>query len=139
MTRCRHLVLIPVLLLTCFIFYQNLQHRVRNSHGSRREHKKLPEAECLYLKSVILKSIRNTWDNSQFLAVTDALQGCPWKANQTARDLRQSQFIQCCNASYTLLVTQENSPVGHIIKYDGEDATKNVTESLHVLFPKYLL
>ncbi|KAM3926716.1 alpha-N-acetylneuraminide alpha-2,8-sialyltransferase-like [Leptodactylus fuscus] len=68
--------------------------------------------------------------------MTDTLQGCPWKANYTARDLRQSQFIQCCNASHTLLLTQENSPVGHVIKYDAERRTRNVTESLHVLFPK---
>ncbi|KAM3924497.1 alpha-N-acetylneuraminide alpha-2,8-sialyltransferase-like [Leptodactylus fuscus] len=136
MARRRHLVLILVLVLTCFIFYQNLQHQVGNSHRLRRTHKNLPEAECQRLKSVILNSIRKKWTSSNFVAVAKSLQGCPWEANHTARDLKKSQFIQCCNASHTLLLTQENSPVGNHIIYDADNTIRNVTESLHDLYPK---
>ncbi|XP_075711681.1 alpha-2,8-sialyltransferase 8F-like [Rhinoderma darwinii] len=138
MARRWHLVLTLVLALTGFYgFYQNLQRRVQNIHWSRRTYMKLPGAECLNLRSLILNSTNKKFDISEFFEVINALQGCPWIANHTARDLRQSQFKKCCNASHTLMLTQENTAVGHTIQYDGEKKrSRNVTESLLHLFPK---
>ncbi|KAM4038749.1 alpha-2,8-sialyltransferase 8F-like [Anomaloglossus baeobatrachus] len=75
-------------------------------------------------------------DRTKLYALINGLQGCPWIVNQTVRDLRRSQFRVCCNAPHTLMMTQENSPVGHIIQYDAEKTSKNITESLHSLFPE---
>ncbi|KAM3924496.1 alpha-N-acetylneuraminide alpha-2,8-sialyltransferase-like [Leptodactylus fuscus] len=59
-----------------------------------------------------------------------------YPSNILPRETLGSQFIQCCNASHTFLMTQENSPIGQVIKYDVGKATRNVTESLRALFPK---
>ncbi|KAM4038750.1 alpha-2,8-sialyltransferase 8F-like [Anomaloglossus baeobatrachus] len=136
MARCRHLVLIVLLVLTCYSFYQTLQHRIQAAHRSRRTYMKLPDAECLRLKSLVLKSTMKKLDKAKFYTLSNALQGCPWVANHTERDLRRSQFRVCCNASHTLMVTQENSPVGHIIQFDAQKRKQNVTESLYRLFPE---
>ncbi|XP_018415285.1 PREDICTED: alpha-N-acetylneuraminide alpha-2,8-sialyltransferase-like [Nanorana parkeri] len=50
--------------------------------------------------------------------------------------LLREKFRNCCNASYSMTVTQENSPLGHIIHYDAQKRSANVTETLHSLFPK---
>ncbi|XP_075060975.1 alpha-2,8-sialyltransferase 8E-like [Mixophyes fleayi] len=51
-------------------------------------------------------------------------------------EMEGSKLKKCCNASYAMIVTQENSPVGHRIHFDGQKAVQNVTESLYNLFPK---
>ncbi|XP_072000793.1 alpha-2,8-sialyltransferase 8F-like isoform X2 [Engystomops pustulosus] len=61
----------------------------------------------------------------------------PGKAVTTQRAASvRSQFMACCNASHTLVLTQENSPIGHIIQYDAEIRSRNVTEDLLHMFPK---
>ncbi|XP_077117689.1 alpha-2,8-sialyltransferase 8E-like [Ranitomeya variabilis] len=136
MARRWHLVLVLLVVLTCYSVYQNLQHRGQSAQRSRRKYMEMPESECLRLKSLILKTTMKKLDRSTFYAVINALQGCPWIANQTERYLKRSQFRTCCNASRTLIMTQENSAVGQIIQYDAEKRSKNITESLYKLFPE---
>ncbi|XP_073507153.1 alpha-2,8-sialyltransferase 8F-like [Phyllobates terribilis] len=136
MARRWHLVLILMVVLICYSFYQNLQHQVQSAQGPRKRYLELPEAECLRLKSLILNSTIKTLDTSKFYTLINALQRCPWKGNQTARDLKQSQFRMCCNASHALMMTQENTEVGHSIQYDGDNNSKNITESIFKLFPE---
>ncbi|XP_073403265.1 alpha-2,8-sialyltransferase 8F-like [Dendrobates tinctorius] len=135
MARRWHLVLVLVVLIG-YSFYQNLQRRVQSAERPRRTYMELSEAECLHLKSLILNSTMKKLETSKFYTLINSLQGCPWIANQTARDLRRLQFRACCNASRTLMMTQENSPVGHTIHYDAEKRSKNITESLYKLFPE---
>ncbi|XP_063785578.1 alpha-2,8-sialyltransferase 8E-like [Pseudophryne corroboree] len=52
------------------------------------------------------------------------------------RDRLRSPLNKCCNASYSMIVTQENSPVGHAIRYDAQKKVQNVTQSLFGMFPK---
>ncbi|KAM9312078.1 alpha-2,8-sialyltransferase 8F-like [Gastrophryne carolinensis] len=72
----------------------------------------------------------------EFFQIVKALQGCPWIQNKEERSLLQSQLKACCNASYSMIVTQENSPVGNTISYDAEEKTLNITENFYSLFPK---
>lgn len=136
MARHWHLALVLAMVLTCLSFYLNLHSRVQNIHWSQRENMKLPEAECLHLKSLILNSTKHKLKDAQFFTVNNALQRCSWIANQTAHELLQSEFMKCCNASHALMVTQENTPVGFIIRFDGDGRTRNVSQSLFDLFPK---
>ncbi|XP_069623598.1 alpha-N-acetylneuraminide alpha-2,8-sialyltransferase-like [Ranitomeya imitator] len=136
MARRWHLVLVLVVVLIGYSFYQNVQHRGQSAQRLRRTYMELPEAECLHLKSLIFNSTLKQLDTSMFYKLINALQGCSWIANQTARDLRRSQFRMCCNASRTLIMTKENSAVGQTIQYDGEKRSKNITESLYQLFPE---
>ncbi|XP_075061698.1 alpha-2,8-sialyltransferase 8E-like [Mixophyes fleayi] len=48
----------------------------------------------------------------------------------------RSKLQKCCNASYAMIVTQENSPVGQVLHYNGQKWVPRVTESLYNLFPK---
>ncbi|XP_073402960.1 alpha-2,8-sialyltransferase 8F-like [Dendrobates tinctorius] len=134
MARRRHLVLALVVVLTGYSIYWN---RLQSAQRSRRRYMEVPESECLRLKSLILKSTMKKLDKSTFYAVTNSLQGCPWKANQTERYLKRLQFRACCNASRTLMMTQENTAIGQIVQYDAEKRSKkNITESLYKLFPE---
>ncbi|XP_073419030.1 alpha-2,8-sialyltransferase 8F-like [Dendrobates tinctorius] len=134
MARRRHLVLALVVVLTGYSIYWN---RLQSAQRSRRRYMELPESECLRLKSLILNSTMKKLDRSIFYAVINALQGCPWKANQTERYLKRLQFRACCNASRTLMMTQENTAIGQIVQYDAEKRSKkNITESLYKLFPE---
>ncbi|KAM5171686.1 alpha-N-acetylneuraminide alpha-2,8-sialyltransferase-like [Mantella aurantiaca] len=48
----------------------------------------------------------------------------------------RENFQKCCNASYFMIITEENTPLGHVILYDSERRTVNVTESIYRLFAK---
>ncbi|XP_018427773.1 PREDICTED: alpha-N-acetylneuraminide alpha-2,8-sialyltransferase-like [Nanorana parkeri] len=63
-----------------------------------------------------------------------ALQRC--SLTPTSTSTSRAEFQKCCNASYSAFVTQENTPIGRTIHFDGHEGKKKVTESLHSLFPK---
>ncbi|XP_075061699.1 alpha-2,8-sialyltransferase 8E-like [Mixophyes fleayi] len=56
-------------------------------------------------------------------------------ATNQMNTIEMSKLKKCCNASYAMIVTQENSPVGHVFRYDGQRRKQIVTESLYKLFP----
>lgn len=76
------------------------------------------------------------FQRKHFFETVKALQGCLWREDLTERNLLKEKFQKCCNASYSMIVTQENTPIGHTIHYDGDKGSKNVTASLYSLFPK---
>ncbi|XP_072255382.1 alpha-2,8-sialyltransferase 8F-like isoform X2 [Pyxicephalus adspersus] len=83
-----------------------------------------------------LQPAHHRFQRKVFFEVVKALQGCPWKEDYIERSLLKEKFGNCCNASFSMIVTQENTPIGHTINYDGMKGQKSVTQSLHSLFPK---
>ncbi|KAM9312345.1 LOW QUALITY PROTEIN: alpha-2,8-sialyltransferase 8F-like [Gastrophryne carolinensis] len=71
-----------------------------------------------------------------FLQMVKDLQSCPWTQGREERNLLQSHLRTCCNATYSMIVTQENNPIGYTISYDGEEEKLKVTKKLYDLFPK---
>ncbi|KAM9312346.1 alpha-2,8-sialyltransferase 8F-like [Gastrophryne carolinensis] len=72
----------------------------------------------------------------KFIQMVKALQGCPWVPVREELSLIQSQLGKCCNASHSFIVTQQNSPIGSTISFDGEKQTLKVTKHFYNLFPK---
>ncbi|XP_040202879.1 alpha-2,8-sialyltransferase 8E-like isoform X2 [Rana temporaria] len=94
-------------------------------------------SECSHLRSLILNSVLGIFKQQAFLGVVKALQSCPWKEDQTERNLFRANLGKCCNASYSMIMTQENTVIGQTINFDAETKIKqNITKSLYSLFPK---
>ncbi|XP_063786200.1 alpha-2,8-sialyltransferase 8F-like [Pseudophryne corroboree] len=139
MVHCKKLILTLITVLVCYGFYKNLWILGKERPRTRKTQFPMSAAECMDLKSYILNSTMKKFEvnfSGTFLKMMNALQGCPWIENRTERNLLQSQLNNCCNASYSMIVTQENSPVGHTIHYDAEMKVQKVTESLYDMFPK---
>ncbi|KAM9312344.1 alpha-2,8-sialyltransferase 8F-like [Gastrophryne carolinensis] len=96
----------------------------------------LPVVECSHLKSVILHSTMKIFRKRPFFQMVKDLQSCPWTQDREERNLLQSHLRTCCNATYSMIVTQENNPIGYTISYDGEEEKLKVTKQLYDLFPK---
>lgn len=123
--------------MACYLLYQNLQtQHGAGHHRSNKPKPILPPEECSHLKSLILNSVMKIFQRKHFFETVKALQGCLWREDLTERNLLKEKFQKCCNASYSMIVTQENTPIGHTIHYDGDKGSKNVTASLYSLFPK---
>ncbi|XP_025027305.1 alpha-2,8-sialyltransferase 8F-like isoform X1 [Python bivittatus] len=54
------------------------------------------------------------------------IQECPWEPNATAVMEYRAELGECCNASYLLVGTKENTPLGSTIHLDGH-RRKNIT------------
>ncbi|XP_068265864.1 alpha-2,8-sialyltransferase 8F-like [Nyctibius grandis] len=79
---------------------------------------KVPEAEaCQGLLSNITQpeKVDEVWS----LRHVKLMQSCHWKFNATALAQYRAELQHCCNASAWLAVTQENTPLGSEIVYDG--------------------
>nr|XP_056720070.1 alpha-N-acetylneuraminide alpha-2,8-sialyltransferase-like [Euleptes europaea] len=64
-------------------------------------------------------------------------QGCPWQPNATVLAQYRTKLGRCCNASFWMAVTKENTPVGSDILLDGEKGNKlPVKDELMDLLPK---
>ncbi|KAM5127387.1 alpha-2,8-sialyltransferase 8E-like [Mantella aurantiaca] len=95
------------------------------------------QAQVSKLRELAVVVTNRIFKGQKFMEVVKALQGCRWKEDQTERSLLQEKLAKCCNASYSMVMTQENTAVGHLIRFDAEKKiTKNVTASLYSLFPK---
>lgn len=130
-------ILILATVLACYLFYKHLLSQPGPGHyRSRKKETTLSAAECSDLQTLILNSTMKTLKKEELFRTVKALQGCPWIENQTEHKLLQSNFQKCCNASYSMIVTQENTPMGHTIHYEAEKRTKNITERLYNFFPK---
>ncbi|XP_040198020.1 alpha-2,8-sialyltransferase 8F-like isoform X1 [Rana temporaria] len=121
--------------LTCYLFYLSLQITHRTPHSRIKVN--FSTCDCSCLKSVILSSVLGKFEEQNFFELVKAVQGCPWKENQTEHNLHQANLRKCCNASYSVIMTQENTAVGQLIRFDAEDKiTQSIIESLYSLFPK---
>uniref|UniRef100_A0A8C8SK78 Uncharacterized protein n=1 Tax=Pelusios castaneus TaxID=367368 RepID=A0A8C8SK78_9SAUR len=65
------------------------------------------------------------------------MQNCSWTHNASALDQYRAQLGLCCNASARLLLTQENTPLGSELVYDGQPTKKlKVQEDLWKILPQ---
>ncbi|KAM5171687.1 alpha-2,8-sialyltransferase 8F-like [Mantella aurantiaca] len=121
MVRRYHWKVILILntVLVCYLFHQN-RHSQTGTGGLRSqagvEHDRLK-------KKVFFQAVKE-------------LQMCPWIENPTERRRMQESFQESCNASYSMIVTQENSPMGYKILYESQRRTREVTEILYSVLPK---
>ncbi|KAM6388389.1 alpha-2,8-sialyltransferase 8F-like isoform 2-T2 [Pluvialis apricaria] len=79
---------------------------------------KVPEAEaCQRLLSNVTQpqKVNEVWS----LRHVKLMQNCCWNFNATALAQYRAELGHCCNASAWLAVTQENTPLGSEIVYDG--------------------
>ncbi|XP_073479176.1 alpha-2,8-sialyltransferase 8E-like isoform X1 [Aquarana catesbeiana] len=124
--------------LTCYLFYLSLHTPHQTQHHRVWKHgANVSTSECSHLRSLILNSVLRIFKQQAFFKVVKTLQGCPWKEDQTERNLLQANLGKCCNASYSMIMTQENTVIGQTITFDAETKIKqNITKSLYSLFPK---
>ncbi|XP_054024720.1 alpha-N-acetylneuraminide alpha-2,8-sialyltransferase-like [Dryobates pubescens] len=65
------------------------------------------------------------------------MQTCCWKFNATALAQYRAELGRCCNASAWLAVTQDNTPLGSKIVYDGyQSASLKVSNGLMEILPE---
>ncbi|XP_077326945.1 alpha-2,8-sialyltransferase 8F-like [Lithobates pipiens] len=130
-------ILILNTLVICYVFYQSQQSQPEPGHDrSRKREATQPAANCSRLKSVILHSTLKILKKDVFFKSVRALQRC-WIEKPSNHKLLQTNFQTCCNASYSLVMTQENTLLGQVIQYEPQNKKlRNVTESLHSLLPE---
>ncbi|KAM6257007.1 alpha-2,8-sialyltransferase 8F-like [Porphyrio hochstetteri] len=95
-----------------------------------------PEAEaCQGLLSNITqpKKVNELWS----LKHVKLMQSCHWKFNATALAQYREELGHCCNASSWLAVTQENTPRGSEIVFDGYSSKRlKVSDGLLEILPE---
>ncbi|XP_068128140.1 alpha-2,8-sialyltransferase 8F-like isoform X2 [Hyperolius riggenbachi] len=65
------------------------------------------------------------------------IQACPWQYNRTEDNALKQEFKKCCNTSHMLLVSQDNTPLGHNLRYEvSQNKAVKVTESIHRMLPE---
>ncbi|XP_040202885.1 alpha-2,8-sialyltransferase 8F-like isoform X1 [Rana temporaria] len=137
MVRCWKVLLILSTGLACYLFYQSLQSQPGpGHHRSRNGGAALSADGCSLVNIILLHSTMKILKKEEFFKVVKMLQRCPWIENPEEHKLLQRNFQTCCNTSYSMIVTQENTEMGQTIQYEVEKRTKNVTEELYNLFPK---
>ncbi|XP_048034150.1 alpha-2,8-sialyltransferase 8F-like isoform X1 [Megalobrama amblycephala] len=129
--------LLMVLILfqgVCVIFYYT-----PNTHSSRDGMTDtLQQLHCAKLrskfsvikpaKSIELKSF--TQDLSDFMS-------CPYKSNQTERELNRFRLQFCCNATESFIITKRNTAVNQTIPYETSTTkTYKMTAALHSMLPE---
>ncbi|XP_053117309.1 alpha-2,8-sialyltransferase 8F-like [Hemicordylus capensis] len=76
-------------------------------------------------------------EDRRILEHLQLMQGCPWEPNPTAVEHYRTKLEQCCNASFWLLVTKENTPVGsHLISNVNKNWKQSVKAELVDLLPE---
>ncbi|XP_038242430.1 alpha-2,8-sialyltransferase 8E-like isoform X2 [Dermochelys coriacea] len=76
-------------------------------------------------------------DQAWILRQLKLVQSCPWVHNASALGQYREPLGRCCNASTNLLLTQDNTPLGSQILYDGQWAKKYlVKEELLEMLPQ---
>ncbi|XP_069502265.1 alpha-2,8-sialyltransferase 8F-like [Ambystoma mexicanum] len=90
---------------------------------------------CIKVKSLLHGNSLKKLQTKELLTKVFDLNSCPWIGNRNNLQHYRNELARCCNASYQLIVTQENSPVGHTVSYET-DAKKNVmvTDEMFQLF-----
>ncbi|ROL01472.1 Alpha-2,8-sialyltransferase 8F [Anabarilius grahami] len=79
-------------------------------------------------KSIELKSF--TQELSDFM-------NCPYKSNQTERELNRIRLQFCCNATESFIVTKRNTAVNQTIPYETSTTkTYKMTAELHSMLPE---
>ncbi|XP_075711682.1 alpha-2,8-sialyltransferase 8E-like [Rhinoderma darwinii] len=128
--RCLQVFTLMVLLG----FYINLQKRI----GSylRNQVQMLSPTKCNAIRVIILKKSLKSMKAITFRRFVNDLQRCPWEFNQSEHDLLKLKFGSCCNASHTLIVTQQNTPVEHELQFETDLKKVKIDEQMHQMLPK---
>ncbi|XP_053319680.1 alpha-2,8-sialyltransferase 8F-like [Spea bombifrons] len=122
--------------LAGFGFYSNIINRERTSYRSRNIPESLSAIECMKLRRIILQNSKSI-KTRHFLQYVNDIQRCPWTENKTAFNHLKLCLESCCNASHFMLVTQENTPIGHTFNYETQQKkTIQITPEIHQMFPK---
>ncbi|XP_018428986.1 PREDICTED: alpha-2,8-sialyltransferase 8E-like [Nanorana parkeri] len=73
----------------------------------------------------------------EFREFVNKLRHCPWQYNESEHNKIKLPLGDCCNARHMLLVTQENAPLGHKLKFETDPSRKiEVTENIYRMLPK---
>ncbi|XP_069501299.1 alpha-2,8-sialyltransferase 8F-like isoform X2 [Ambystoma mexicanum] len=90
---------------------------------------------CIKVKKLLHGNSLKRLQTKQLLTKVFDLSGCPWIGSSIQRRSYRRRLAQCCNASHQLIVTQENSPVGHTMSYETDAKRKvKVTDEMFQLF-----
>ncbi|KAJ8338136.1 hypothetical protein SKAU_G00371020 [Synaphobranchus kaupii] len=82
------------------------------------------------LKALELKNTKEFTDNIK------KLMSCPWKANITQKEQYRVELYSTCNATENMILTKQNTVLGHKIIYDAEKRTRVVDNSLLQMLPE---
>ncbi|KAM8972699.1 alpha-2,8-sialyltransferase 8F-like [Pelodytes ibericus] len=76
-------------------------------------------------------------NSSRVMPYISDLQRCSWEQDQKEYNGLKLSLVRCCNAWRTLLVTQENAPIGHFLNYETQpQKTILITPKIHQMLPK---
>ncbi|XP_030630829.1 alpha-2,8-sialyltransferase 8F-like [Chanos chanos] len=73
----------------------------------------------------------------QFVEDLKELLSCPPKSNLTQQELTRVRLCTCCNATGTLYLTKQNTPLNHSISYETNGRVKRRVDSdLYAMLPE---
>ncbi|XP_030630827.1 alpha-2,8-sialyltransferase 8F-like [Chanos chanos] len=96
------------------------------------------QVQCLKLQSKILSmetiEIKNL---TRFTEDLKRLLRCPPRYNYTLQELERVRLHACCNATGTLYLTKQNTPLNHSISYETNSRVKRRVDSdLYAMLPE---
>ncbi|XP_045443800.1 alpha-2,8-sialyltransferase 8F [Pipistrellus kuhlii] len=83
---------------------------------------------------------RKKYSENDYLRIITNVQSCPWKRQVEEYKNFRAKLASCCDAVQNFIVSQNNSPIGTNLSYDGESKkivliTKNIFDMFPVSQP----
>ncbi|XP_067227600.1 alpha-2,8-sialyltransferase 8F-like [Chanodichthys erythropterus] len=126
-------LLVVLIIFECVMFYYTL-----NTNSSRDGMTDMQQLRCSKLrrKFSVIKPAKSIELRSFTQEISDFL-SCPYKSNQTERELNRVRLQFCCNATESFIITKRNTAVNQTIPYETSTTkTYKMTEALHSMLPE---
>ncbi|KAM5171767.1 alpha-2,8-sialyltransferase 8E-like [Mantella aurantiaca] len=123
--------------LAIYGFYVNLQRRKTISFRRELHFTNTSISDCANVRNIFLTEPLKLIKASDFRRIVNELRSCPWQYNESEHNKHKLALGNCCNARHMLLVTRENAPLGHQLKYETNPRKSiAVTETIYKMLPK---
>ncbi|XP_056089269.1 alpha-2,8-sialyltransferase 8E isoform X1 [Rhinichthys klamathensis goyatoka] len=130
----RLLMVLVISQSVCVMFYY-----IHDTHSSRDAMTEaLQKLRCAKLrrKFTVLKPAKSIELKSFTQELSDYM-SCPYKSNQTERELNRIQLQFCCNATGSFILTQRNTAINQSIPYEtSKTKTYKMNAALHRMLPE---
>ncbi|XP_056425023.1 alpha-2,8-sialyltransferase 8F-like [Hyla sarda] len=117
-------------------FYTNLQNRIGVYLWKQIKYKPLSAAQCAAIKGILLHKSLKSIRPKTFMTYVSDLQKCPWEYNKREDKLLKKAFRNCCNASHSMIINQQNAPLGQQLQYETNPKMVTVNEKIYNLLPE---
>ncbi|XP_040202684.1 alpha-2,8-sialyltransferase 8E-like [Rana temporaria] len=118
-------------------FYINLQRRKTIDFWRRMPLLNTSISNCENVRNNISKIPLESVNTNDFKRFGNELRNCPWQYNESEHNKLKLALGNCCNARHMLVVTQDNAPLGHKLKYETNPGKKiAITKEIFRMLPK---